>query len=159
MAKIHSIVIQPAGRRFTGSSGKFLRMPADSAELLADHGIRGDQKAGKSKTRQLNIITSGWLAEAALAGYRTRPGEFGEQVIIDGIDMSELKPGLRLAFGDQAVIEITKPRTGCSRLEAAQGKAITPEMKAAVGYMARVVTGGFIRTGDDVRTAEALRST
>ncbi len=151
MAKIKSIVYQPEGRRYADPFRDFMRVQVDSAELVSDHGIRGDHKAGRSKSRQVNLLTSDWLEEMEESGYRTAPGEFGEQIVVEGVRFSELKTGLRLAIGKSAIIELTKPRTGCERLEAAQGKPIPTPIKAAIGFMATVIAGGPLRAGDEVR--------
>ena len=56
---------------------------------------------------------------------------------------------LNLAKGADALIEITKLRTGCERLEAAQGRS-NEAFGGLVGWMARVVHGGMIQVGDGV---------
>jgi MOSC domain-containing protein YiiM len=78
-------------------------------------------------------------------GYKTKPGEFGEQLIIDGLAVEKLESGDRLVFDDAATIEIIKPRTGCSRLEIAQGQSI--KGIGYIGMLAKVISGGPIRVG------------
>jgi MOSC domain-containing protein YiiM len=65
-----------------------------------------------------------------------------------------LPPGTRLQLGDAAVLEIVKGRSGCTRLEAAQGKSITG--LGPIGMLARVITSGPIRVGDPVRVLEVV---
>ena len=154
MPRIISIVYQPDGRKYKDPKGDFLRVPTDSVELVTAHGIRGDQKAGRSKSRQLNLLTDDWLKQMAEQGYRTAPGQFGEQIILEGLPFADLKPGLRLGLGESAVIELTKPRTGCDRLESAQGKAIPIDTNPAIGYLSTIFSGGMIRVGDTVRILE-----
>jgi MOSC domain-containing protein YiiM len=153
MSQIISIAYQPLGRRYTNRLGDYIRVPVDAATLLANHGIDGDQKAGHSKTRQVNLLSAEWLAARAAEGYRAEPGQFGEQIIIDGLAVETLSPGTLLAVGPQAILGITKGRTGCDRLEAAQGKSIAG--LGPIGALARVVMGGPIRVGDTVRVLEA----
>jgi MOSC domain-containing protein YiiM len=155
MATIHSIVYQPLGQDYDGRFGDFIRVPAQSARLVAGHGIEGDQKAGHARSRQLNIIPTDWLAVRKAEGYRTGPGEMGEQLIIDGLAFTDMSTGMRLQLGDQAVIELASPRTGCERLDAAQPRPIPAAIKqAGVGFMARVVTSGEIRVGDPIVVLE-----
>ena len=149
MAQIFSIVYQPNDREYGESLADYIRVPLESANLIANHGIEGDQKAGHSPNRQLNLISHEWLERMQSQGFRTAPGEFGEQVIIRGLAVEELPPGARLQIGDSATIEITKSRTGCERLQAAQPRSIA-EIKASIGMLARVLTGGPIRVGDPV---------
>lgn len=154
MTTLRSIVTQPLDREYSDPFGDFLREPVQSAVLVRNHGIEGDRKAGSSATRQVNLLTADWLERMDALGYRTAPGQFGEQVVISGIAFTDLRPGLLLEIGDSAVLEITKPRQGCDRLEAAQRKSIPPDLKAAIGYLARVVEGGAISVGDPVRIRE-----
>jgi MOSC domain-containing protein YiiM len=148
--KIYSIVIQPEGLEYGERIERYLRFPIQAGYLIAGHGLQGDQKAGHHPNRQLNLLSYEWLEGLKSKGYRTGPGDFGEQLIVQGIPLEGLQPGDRLQLGAEARIEITKPRTGCSRLEAAQGQSLEG-LGGAVGQLARVISGGEIRVGDPVR--------
>lgn len=158
MAHIVSIVYRPrdpqAAELPAGDAGRhdFNRVPLDKAELVAGHGLRGDLKARRNSERQVNLLSTGWLAAAAELGYRAAPGQFGEQLIVDGLDLTTLPPGTHLHLGQSAVLEIVKGRSGCARLEAAQGKSIAG--LGPIGMLARVVAGGLIRVGDPVVVVE-----
>lgn len=152
MAHLTSIVYQPRDRHYADGETDFIRVPLEAAELMAGRGIRGDRKGGGNPDRQVNLLSTGWLSMAAERGYRTAPGQFGEQLIVDGIDLTDLSPGTRLQLGDAAVLEVIKGRTGCSRLEAAQGKSIAG--LGHIGLLARVLVGGPIRVGDAVVVLE-----
>lgn len=154
MPQLTSIVYQPRDRDYADGQIDFIRLPLGEAELVAGHGLRGDRKAGRNANRQVNLLSTDWLAAAAARGYRAQPGQFGEQLIVAGIDLVALPPGTRLALGGSAVLEIVKGRTGCSRLEAAQGQSIAG--LGPIGVLARVVAGGPIRVGDAVAVLEAL---
>lgn len=151
MAYLYSIVYQPIGQEYQDHMGDYIRVPAQQVNLIPNHGIQGDQKAGHHPDRQLNLLSQEWLERAAALGYRSAPGQFGEQIIVSGLAMEELQPGTRLQLGG-AVIEISKARTGCNRLEAAQGKSIAG--LGALGVLARVITGGSISVGDPVSVVE-----
>ena len=149
MATIKSIVYQPLDQKYGKHIGDYIRAPAESVTLIAGHGIEGDQKAGHAQTRQLNLVPTDWLAARKAEGYRTGPGEMGEQLILDGITMAELAPGLQLQLGDEAVIELVKTRTGCERLDASQPKPIPDATKqAGIGFLAKVIQSGTIQVGD-----------
>lgn len=153
MATITSIVYQPKASTYEGREDRdFIRVPVETAELVAGRGLRGDRKAGRSRDRQVNLLASDWLAAAADRGYRAAPGQFGEQLIVDGLDLGALPPGTRLRLGDAAELEIVKGRTGCARLEAAQGRSIAG--LGPIGVLARVTAGGTIRVGDPVAVRE-----
>ncbi len=152
MSQIVSITYQPRDRRYTDRLGDYIRVPFAAAMLVADHGIDGDQKAGHNKSRQVNLVSAEWLSARAAEGYRAAPGQFGEQIIVAGLAVETLPPGTRLALGPQAILTITKGRTGCDRLEAAQGKSIAD--LGPSGSLARVVMGGPMQVGDMVRLLE-----
>lgn len=152
MAQITSIVYQPIGREYSDPMGDYIREPFESAVLIANHGIDGDQKAGHNKTRQVNLLSDEWLAARAREGYRTGPGQFGEQLIVDGLAVETLPPGTLLGLGPQAILVVTKGRSGCNRLAAAQGQP-TAHLDP-IGVLTRVVMGGTIRVGDAVTVLE-----
>jgi MOSC domain-containing protein YiiM len=59
-------------------------------------------------------------------------------------------PGSQLRLGAMAVIEVTLPRTPCDRFAHIQGTS-TESAEGKLGVMARIVTGGEIAVGDEVR--------
>ena len=155
MAHIQSIVYQPLDQKYDDRFEDFIRESTRSATLVAGHGIQGDRKAGASPSRQVNIIPTDWLAARAAEGYRTGPGQMGEQLVVHGLLFAEMHPGQQLRIGNEAVIEITKERTGCERLDAAQPRPVPADIKrAGVGFMAKVVSGGEIKVGDRVKVIE-----
>jgi MOSC domain-containing protein YiiM len=82
-------------------------------------------------------------------GMKVGPGSFGENLTLTGIPFADLRSGDRLKIGGEAVIEITMVRKPCSNLT-----QIDPRLPDAVagrsGWMAKVVTGGYVRPGDPV---------
>ena len=153
MPQLISIAYQPRDRAYDDPMSDFIRVPVETATLVANHGLEGDQKAGHNKTRQVNLLSAEWLAARAAEGYRAGPGQFGEQIIIEGLAVETLPAGTLLAIGPEAIIAITKGRTGCERLQAVQPKPTTG--LGPIGALARVVMGGPIRVGDTVRVLEA----
>ena len=156
MAHIHSIVYQPIDQAYGEHLDYYIRVPLQQARLIADHGIEGDQKAGHNPMRQLNLLSREWLTAIQPKGYKTEPGQFGEQIILADLAVENLEPGTRLQLGNEASIEITKSRTGCERLELAQGKSI--EGLGAIGVMAKILAGGTISVGDSVTVIETASS-
>jgi len=131
----------------------YFRVPLAQAALTVEGGIHGDRK-GRHPDRQLNVMGTPALAELAAQGYQTGPGQMGEQLVLDGLDVDALAPGDRVQIG-AAVIELVKARSGCERFEHIQ---TLPRAGTRLGYMARVAVAGDIRVGDAVavvRQAEA----
>ena len=119
-----------------------------AATLVADRGIEHDRK-GKGGDRQINLMCSAALAGLRDEGFKTGPGEMGEQIVIDGVDVDQLPPRTRLRIGMEAVVEVVLPRTGCDRFERIQGKP-KKLVRGRMGVIVRVVTGGAIAVGDPV---------
>lgn len=154
MATIESIVYQPQGLEYRERQEEYFRVPAERVKLVAGHGIEGDAKAGHHPDRQLNLISREWLDSIAPQGYKTGPGQFGEQIILSGIAVERLAPGTRLQLGQSACIEVTKPRSGCDRLELAQGKSI--KGLGALGILAKVINSGEVALDDPVTIVETV---
>jgi MOSC domain-containing protein YiiM len=131
----------------------YQRVPVTQAELVVGHGIQGDRKGG-NPNRQLNIMSAEELAPLAAAGFKIRPGQMGEQIVISGLDLGALEPGARVQLGETACIEVVSHRTGCERFEHIQGHPPT-EAAGRLGVMAKVVTAGPIAVGDPVRLLTA----
>jgi MOSC domain-containing protein YiiM len=151
MGFIHSIVYRPKDWVEARGSDRFVRTAVAEARLLASHGIEGDAKAGRHPLRQLNVISYAWLAARRQEGYRAEPGDFGEQLVIEGIPLEDLPPGTRLRLGTEAEIEITHLRIGCAKVEQVQGGrplGALPGLHGAIGVLARVTHSGIIRVGD-----------
>lgn len=129
-------------------SDHFNRVPAESAMLVAGYGIEGDAKGGHHK-RQINIMGAATLQRLSEAGFKTGPGEMGEQMIIDGLDVDGLAVGARLRLGETATVEVTSLRTGCTRFETIQGQQRS-DAEHQMGVLVRVLEGGPVRLGDPV---------
>jgi MOSC domain-containing protein YiiM len=147
MPHLTSIVYSPADGT-PEPDDHYRRVPLEQATLTVAGGIQGDRK-GRNPGRQLNVMVVEALAALAEQGFKTAPGEMGEQLRLSGLDVESLPTGTRLQIGDEAVIELIKPRTGCDRFEHIQGK-LAKEAAGRMGYMATVVVPGEIRVGDKV---------
>ena len=156
MATIRSIVYQPSDKTYDERLDFFIRVPLDEVDLIAGHGIAGDEKAGHHPERQLNLISAEWLQNMQARGFKIKPGEFGEQLVVEDLAVEELQTGERVQLGHSAVIEITKARTGCERLELVQGE-IDEDTKRVIGMMSKVITGGTIRVGDTVKLLSPVK--
>ncbi len=155
MASIFSIVYLPEDQSYGEKKEAYIRVPLQQAVLVEGHGIQGDRK-GRSPERQLNLISLEWLEALKPRGYKTGPGEFGEQITVQGLAVQDLPSGARLQIGPRAVIEVIKPRYGCARLDAAQGQPVMTAGVGPLGILARVIHGGEIRVGDEVVILEMV---
>jgi len=141
MNKIHAIC--------TSSKKGTAKRNVGKAELIADFGIVGDAHAGNG-IRQVSLLSyqkiEDFRAEGAFKGITVKDGDFGENLIIEGIDLRSLPIGAILKCGE-VELEITQIgkecHSRCSIYET-MGDCIMPRE----GVFARVVHGGFISVGD-----------
>jgi len=118
-----------------------------AARLVADWGIEGDAHAG-SWHRQVSLLSYDRVEEFRARGAEVTEGAFGENLLVEGVDLRSLPVGTRLRCGG-ALLEITQVGKECHNhcaIYHAVGDCIMPRE----GVFARVLQSGDIRTGDEV---------
>lgn len=108
--------------------------------------------------RQVHLIQAELFDELAAKGFAVAPGEMGENVTTQGIDLLALPTGTRLRLGTDAVVELTGLRTPCWKLDRWQKGLMAatldrgPRRKiiCRAGVMAVVTTSGEVRAGDTI---------
>src|SRR6185312_17371730 len=83
MPHVVSLAYKPADVERRPDS-RFSRLPVGHVRLVAGHGIAGDTK-GRSDSRQLNVLLAETVEQLRAEGFRTAPGELGEQIVIAGL--------------------------------------------------------------------------
>ena len=126
----------------------YARVSVSFARLVEGHGIEGDTKGSRGR-RQLNVMFAEVVARLREEGFRTNPGQLGEQLVIAGLEPAMPTVGTRLRIGAEAIIEVTLPREPCKRFAHVQGRPMEAGI-GQIGVMARVITGGEITVGDPV---------
>lgn len=134
---------------------KFNRVSVETVELIAGHGIQGDRKAGRNPKRQVNIMSMNTVQILNDLGFKTNPGELGEQLVIDGLDVMELPIGTQIQLGESAVIELTMARTGCAWLEMIHDQS-KDDTTQRLGMLAKVIQSGTISVNDTVKVLDAV---
>ncbi|MBD0371985.1 MAG: MOSC domain-containing protein [Pyrinomonadaceae bacterium] len=109
--------------------------------------------------RALCLYSLERIEELQGEGHPITPGSVGENITIRGLDWSELVPGVRLALGDEVVVEITSYTNPCNSITAyfIKGNYSRIAQKKHPGYSrlyARVLTTGRLRRGQRVRVLE-----
>lgn len=123
----------------------------DIAEMVRDFGINGDAHADRWH-RQVSILTADVIEEFNRSGGNVKDGDFGENLIIDGINQAALTVWstviIKAEEGD-VILRITQLGKEChSHCEIYKrvGDCIMPRC----GLFAEVIKGGRIRVGDKV---------
>jgi len=115
--------------------------------LLKDYGLVGDAHAGSK--RQVSLLTAEQIEEMAQKHHiDIKPGDFAENITVQGINPADIKPGIRLQLGESEaeVIEIGKHGAE-SHTFSFHGMALLVDE----GIFCRVVTSGRVKLGDEVR--------
>lgn len=123
------------------------------AYLCLDSGLDGDAHAGRWH-RQVSLLDVADIRIMEAKGLRLKPGAFGENLVISGIDTGRLGIGSRLRIGD-AEIEISQLGKVCHTRCAIYfrtGDCIMPRR----GLFARVTRPGAVGAGSAVEVAHAV---
>ena len=141
-----------------------------SIQLLAGLGVEGDAHMGETvkhrsrvaadptqpNLRQVHLIHAELHEELKDQGFLVTPGQMGENITTQGVDLLELPKGTKLYLGDSAVIEITGLRNPCNQLDGIQQglmKAVLDrdeegQLIRKSGIMGIVLKGGQVQPED-----------
>jgi MOSC domain-containing protein YiiM len=75
------------------------------------------------------------------------PGAFGENLLVEGLDLRACRPGDCFRIGSEVVIELSDVRAPCHTLKALDAR-FPDLMLGRSGYMARVLRAGTIAPRD-----------
>ena len=117
------------------------------ALLIEDFGIKDDAHAGKWH-RQVSLLELKKIEDFNSEGGNVKFGDFGENIVVDGIEVDKLDIGQKLKIGD-AILEITQIGKKChSECEIFHrvGKCIMP----IHGVFSKVLNGGNIKLNDEI---------
>lgn len=148
---------------------RFSKRPALWIHLTAGLGCDGDAHAGRTvkhrsrvardpsrpNLRQVHLLHTELLDELRGKGFDIAPGQIGENVLTEGVDLLALSTGARLRLGDEAVVEITGLRNPCIQLDrfrpglmaAVLDRAADGSLIRKAGVMGIVIACGDIRPG------------
>ncbi len=128
------------------------KTPVPSAILVEEHGVRDDAHAGPG-TRQVSLLALESIGKIRAKGLSVGPGDFAENITVEGFDLLEAKVGDRIRVGE-AVLEISQIGKECHTrcaIYLQAGDCVMPRE----GVFARVIRGGKVSAGDEVRKVKA----
>ena len=126
----------------------------NSAQLQVGWGIKGDAHGGDWH-RQVSLLSYDKVLEfnkLDKTGAGVSHGDFGENLVVEGIDFSALSPGVRLKCGE-CILEIKQIGKECHnhcQIYHSMGDCIMPRE----GVFASVVHDGIISAGDKMEILE-----
>lgn len=125
------------------------KIEVGEVKLIEDHGIERDAHAGPGH-RQVSLLALESADTMREKGLDIDSGDFGENIVTEGLDLKRLRPGTRLKMGDAALLEITQIGKECHDRCAIYYKAGDCIMPRE-GVFTRVLTGGTVHVGDEVK--------
>ena len=129
------------------------KQPIAEGQFKEEHGLVGDAHAGVVPNRQVSLLALESIDKMRGLGLELHPGDFAENITIEGMDICKLPVGTRLSIGEDVLFEISQIGKECHTACAIRrqvGQCIMPEE----GVFARVLKGGRIRPGDKVSIGE-----
>lgn len=151
----------------------FSKFSESAIRLLVGLGVEGDAHAGRTvqhrsrvarnpsapNLRQVHLIHAELFDDLMAAGFAVWPGELGENITTEGLDLLSLPQHARLHLGAGAVVEVTGLRNPCSQLDKFQrglmaatlGRDAEGQLVRKAGVMGVVIAAGEVRPGDPIR--------
>lgn len=125
------------------------------AELKENFGIEGDAHSEPDSLRQVSLLGLKSIEKIKKMGFEVKFGSFAENIAVSNVDFSNLKIGSKIRINENVLLEITqigkKCHTKCEIYKKI-GKCIMPKE----GIFAKVLKGGIIKKGDEIRIEEDL---
>lgn len=118
------------------------------AVLKENWGIRKDAHAGDWH-RQVSLLSREKIEEFRARGADVEFGAFGENLVVEGFELGKIPVGTRFEIGE-AVLELTQIGKECHS-HCAIYKAVGDCIMPREGVFARVIKGGEIHPGDEIR--------
>ena len=122
-----------------------------SVRFKEDHGIVDDAHAGKWH-RQISLLASESIDKMRKLGLDVDSGDFAENITTQGLDLVALPIGTHVEIGE-TLVEVTQIGKECHSRCAIYDQAGDCVMPKE-GIFARVLRGGVVLTGDDVRVVQ-----
>ena len=124
-----------------------VKRPAEKGVLIRGYGIENDAHAGNWH-RQVSLLSYESVTEFNRRGAGATDGDFGENILVEGIDLKQLPVGSVLRAGT-AVLRVTQIGKECHsdcEIRSRTGDCIMPRE----GIFAEVLEDGEVRAGDAV---------
>ena len=116
--------------------------------LIENYGLEGDAHAG-SWHRQISLLAIEGRLVMENKGAKLNAGDFGENVLTEGVDFTNILVGNELRLGENALVRVTQIGKECHdrcHIYYQVGDCIMPRE----GIFAEVLKGGEIKIDDDI---------
>ncbi|GAB61705.1 MAG: MOSC domain-containing protein [Candidatus Jettenia sp.] len=123
-----------------------------SCKLIEQFGLEGDAHAGKWH-RQVSLLAKESANSMREKGLNIKDGDFGENIVTEGIELKSLPIGTLLKIGEGILIRVTQIGKLCHDRCAIYYKAGDCIMPRE-GIFAEIITGGTIKVNDEITVLE-----
>lgn len=123
-----------------------LKNEISEAKFIEDFGIENDAHAGKWH-RQVSLLEFNKIDEFRKKGANVDFGAFGENLVVEGIELHTLPIGQLIQIGD-VLLEVTQIGKKCHdkcQIYYQVGECIMPKN----GIFTKVLKGGSVKVGDE----------
>ena len=123
-----------------------LKTEINEANFIEDFGIETDAHAGKWH-RQVSLLEFNKIDEFRKKGANVDFGAFGENIVLEGIELHTLPIGQLIKIGD-VLLEVTQIGKKCHdkcQIYYQVGECIMPKN----GIFTKVLKGGKVKVGDE----------
>ncbi|MEO0652749.1 MAG: MOSC domain-containing protein [Planctomycetota bacterium] len=125
---------------------------------VGELGLEGDghrYRLHGGRDRALCLLSVAEVRALEADGVRVvGPGAFGENLLYEGLDPRDLRPGDRLRVGAEVELELTDVREPCKVLRAIDAR-FPDLMLGRSGHLARVLRPGAVAAGDALEPVDA----
>lgn len=115
-----------------------------------DYGIVGDAHADSNSHRQVSLLALASIEKMRDLGIEVGPGDFAENLTIEGLELFSLPIGTRLGIGQKVVLEMTQIGKVCHD-RCAIFKLVGTCVMPTEGVFTRVIKKGAVRPGDELK--------
>jgi MOSC domain-containing protein YiiM len=125
-----------------------LKKEVPQANVIANFGIENDGHSG-DWGRQVTVLNWASVEKANLDhNLHAGPGDFAENLLVDGLDLSNVGIGGQLKIGDDVILEVTQ--IGKEDHPSVVTRTLGVSLLPYEGLFCRVIAGGQIQKGDKV---------
>ncbi|HZJ84738.1 MAG TPA: MOSC domain-containing protein [Syntrophomonadaceae bacterium] len=142
--RIYSICISP-------EKGQ-LKQEVTRAKVIEDFGIENDGHAGKWDRQVTCLDYARALKSNQVHNIDMGPGDFAENILIEGIDLAKVGVGGRLRLGSDVILQVSQ--VGKEDHPSIVTRTFGVSLLPYEGLFCKVLKGGIIHKGDPVDLLE-----
>lgn len=125
-----------------------LKKEVSQARVIKDHGIENDGHAGPWGRQVTCLNLASVMKVNQEKNMNIGPGEFAENLLIDGLDLAAVRENGRLRIGPDVILEVSQ--IGKEDHPSVVTRTLGVTLLPYEGLFCRVIEGGEIKKGDPV---------